>query len=208
MGRPKGSRNADYQAKREALAMQLIPRLLQPDGIDASMREFARCADVSVPTLRHYFDDRDGLVSACLEVMQGMGAPHLVRAADDGLDGGLHASLMWVLREFVEGWRNGIGQMVTVGLVAGVGNTTIGPTYVSTILEPTLQSLERRLAHHAQRGELQANADLRHASLTLMCPVILGLMHQGPLSGSTLRPLDVEAFLEDHVARFVRGWSP
>lgn len=207
MGRPRGSRNADYKAKRETLAMLLVPRLLQPDGADVSMRELARCADVSVPTLRHYFEDRDGVVTACLEAMQRLGDPHLERAGRTNLDGGLEASCLWVLAEFVEGWTNGIGQMVTVGLVAGVGNDQIGAAYVSTILEPTLQSIEQRLNQHIQRGEFPRDADLRHAALALMCPVILGLMHQGPLNGAQQRPLNVDAFLADHVQRFVRGWT-
>ena len=207
MGRPRGSRNADYAGKRASLAMKLVPRLLAPDGVDASMRELARSAEVSVPTLRHYFSDRDGVISACLEVMQQLGAVHLDRAAEERIDDDLYTSCLWVLQEFAVGWQNGIGQMVTVGLVAGVGSKQIGAAYVSTILEPTLQSVERRLAHHRDRGELTGDVDLRYASLALMCPVILGLMHQGPLSGRDLRPLDVDGFLENHVAHFVRGWA-
>ena len=47
------ARNADYDSKRRQLLGRIAVRFKQPDR--PSLRELAVAADVSVPTLRHYF---------------------------------------------------------------------------------------------------------------------------------------------------------
>ncbi len=207
MARPPGSRNADYEQKRLALAEKVVWRVMQIGGHRASMRELAQAAQVSVPTLRHYFTDREGVVAAALATMKDIGKHHLDRAADHHVDQPMEASLRWAVGEFATGWIRGVGQLVTAGIVLGVNNDTLGPAFVDATLEPTLQSFERRLGHHQRAGELDPSADLRAASLALVCPVILGLLHQVQLRGSTCRHLNLETFLDDHVTRFVRGWG-
>ena len=46
-------------------------------GPTASMRELAGAANVSVPTLRHYFGDRDGVVVAAMGEWFRRGEPYL-----------------------------------------------------------------------------------------------------------------------------------
>jgi len=207
LGRPTGSRNSTYDDKRRSLARAVLPSLLTEDGHRVSMRELAATANVSVPTLRHYFGDRDGVVAAALLSMKEIGEVHLQRAANTKLDLPLEASLLWVLSEFATGWMHGVGQLVTAGILIGANSDTLGPAFVDATLEPTLQSFERRLAAHQERGQLAPDACPRAASLALVCPVILGLLHQVQLRGSTCRALDLDAFLKEHVHRFVRGWG-
>jgi hypothetical protein len=87
-----------------------------------------------------------------------------------------------------------------------VGHETLGPVYVQELLEPTLQSAEARLSRHIADGELR-RCDVRHAALELVCPVVLGLLHQVQLSGARCRPLDVERFLADHLDTFLRAYA-
>ena len=70
MARTSGSRNRDYDDKRVALLKRLDPRLSDFSQTRPSFREMAGAAGVSVPTLRHYFKDREGVVQAYL-VWQG-----------------------------------------------------------------------------------------------------------------------------------------
>ena len=79
MGRPAGRRNEGYEARRDALALAVVPRLIGDGGPQASLAELASAAGVSVPTMKHYFVDRSGLVAAALRTMAGHGAPHVER---------------------------------------------------------------------------------------------------------------------------------
>lgn len=207
MGRPTGSRNADYVEKRKSLAMAVMGCLLKPDGHRVSLRELAQTAEVSVPTMRHYFGDRDGVIQAALEAMKDIGAYHNDRAAQQHTDLPLEESLHWVLKEFATGWLRGVGQIVTAGILVGANSDHLGPAFIDGTLEPTLQAFERRILHHQGLGQIDPKADARNASLALVCPVILGLLHQQQLRGATCRELDLDAFLEEHVRRFVRGWK-
>ena len=153
MGRPRGSRNQGYEDRRTELTGRVVPRLLQPDGARVSMRELATAADVSVPTLRHYFGNRDGLLAAAMVQMGRLGAEHLQRTALEEVDQPLGPSLLWWANEFTLGWTHGVGQLITMGLVTGAQNAEVGPAYVNEILEPTLQAVEARLGRRLVPAE-------------------------------------------------------
>lgn len=204
MARPAGTRNQGFDEKRDALAFALVPRVMTPPT--PSFRELADAAGVSVPTLHHYFGDRDGAVRAALEAMHALGARGIERSATQAI-GPLAESLRWFVDGFRDAWDNcGTGRMVAAGLSEGLGSEAVGPSFVATMLEPSLQAAERRLAVHRERGEL-VDGDLRHAALALLSPVLLAMLHQGPLGGARCRPLDLDAFLDDHLARFVDAWG-
>lgn len=204
MTRPTGARNAGFIQKREALAGALIPAIVA--GSMPSFRELAEATGVSVPTLRHYFGDRDGALAAALAAMHALGAPHIARSATAEM-GPLGASLRWFLMQFRAAWeRFGVGRMIAAGLAEGLRSPAVGPAFVNELLEPTLQAAEQRLGCHVERGELPP-CDLRHAALELVSPVLLALLHQGALGGARCRPLDVDAFLDDHIARFLKAFA-
>jgi len=203
MARVKGSRNADYEKERARLLEAVCQRVLAPDGAQASFRELAEVAEVSVATLRHYFGSREVLLAEVMADMHRRGLPHLLAAAT-ALHGPARESLRWFLESLLMGWRHGVGSAHAFGLTAGVGHATLGPVYVTELLEPTLQAAEARLSRHIADGELR-RCDVRHAALELVCPVVMGLLHQMQLSGASCRPLDVERFLEDHLETFLRA---
>lgn len=204
MGRSAGSKNPGHDDKRRALAAAVIPRLLEL-GPAASLRELATAAEVSVPTLRHYFDDRDGVVTAAMGEMLRQGRPHLADTAKPRR--GLRSSLMAMMRSLLEGWRQfGVGRIYGTGLALGLHHEVLGPAYVQQLLEPLLQAVEARLEQHRQWGEL-GDHELRFAALAVVSPVVLALLHQDGLGGQACRPLDIDAFVRAHVDAFVRAYG-
>lgn len=205
MARTKGSRNPGFAERRRELAAKIGRRLLAPDGARASLRELAEAAEVSLPTLRHYFGDREGVLAAAIEELGRTGAFWLQATRSMNTDLPLGPSLRWLLEMFALGWRRGVGTMVGSGLASGLQSDVVGPAVVDALLEPMLQASEARLAVHAERGEV--SGDLRHAALALVCPALMALLHQHGLRGDRCRPLDLDAFLDEHTARFVAGWG-
>ena len=88
MGRPAGRRNADYDDERSALLGRLQVAVLAPGGAALSFRELAAAADVSPATLRHYFQDRPGVLRAALAALGNGGAPYLRAVAEGPLEVG------------------------------------------------------------------------------------------------------------------------
>jgi AcrR family transcriptional regulator len=205
MSRVKGSRNADYAQERERLLAAVRPRLLAPDGAQASFRELAAAAGVSVPTLRHYFGTRESLLKEVMAAMHRDGGPYLLAAATEP-HGPARESLRWYLDQLLVGWGFGVGDMTAFGLAAGLRQTELGPAYVQELLEPTLQAAESRLARHVADGELR-RCDVRHAALSLVCPVLMALLHQHQLSGTRCRPLDMGRLVEEHLDAFLRAYA-
>lgn len=170
-----------------------------------SLREIARETGFSVNNLRHYFKNRDGLITAALSILEGQGEQHAQRALGmtDQPPGEVLAHL---LHEIAGGWTTFLGNMHVAGLAEGLGSDTLGPAYVRHILEPTLQTFEAVIASYLSDGRLQG-APARALSLTLVSPPLLALLHQSSLFGATCRPLDVHAFIDTHVQGFIRGYG-
>lgn len=205
MTRVKGSRNADYEEARARLLGAVRARLTEPGGAQASFRDLAAAAGVSVPTLRHYFGTREELLVAAMVAMHQEGLPYM-HAGATAPRGPPPESLKWFLGFLVEGWSRGVGALHAFGLTAGLGHELLGPAYVRELLEPTLQVAEARLARHIAEGELRP-CDVRHAALALVSPVVMALLHQGALSGASCRPLDVPHFVEEHLEAFLRAYA-
>jgi AcrR family transcriptional regulator len=205
MGRPAGKRNADYGASREELLARLSAEVVKPHGAQSSVRELARAAKVTPPTLQHYFGTREEMLKAVLQHLRSRGQVFLDLAANHPVRG-VRASLKWLLESLVLGWQAAVGAIHGLGFTAGLNDPQLGPAYVNEVLEPTLQAAEVRLARHIANGELE-RCDVRHAALELLSPVVLGLFHQDNLFGRTCRPLDLDAFLKDHLRRFLRAYG-
>ncbi len=200
MARTLGARNSGFTEQRNALISKLRDRLAQKDGPNASLRELALAAGVSVATLRHYFRDRKGVVSAVLDRGRQVGEVYLTRTREP-LEADLESSMHDFLKDVVRGWSRGIGTLHAVGLAEGLKSDAAGLSYLVDILEPTQQALERRLQAHMERGEMQ-EADARHAALWLLSPVLIALLHQNELGGRKCRPLDVNALVAEHARVF------
>lgn len=203
MGRPAGSRNPDFEAKREALARGVLEHLLARGASSASLRELASACGVTPPTMRHYFGGRSGALVAAFDMAQQHGAEHLLHTVNAEL-GGLRATFEGLLRYFVSGWRDyGVGRLNAVGISAGLADEGLGQVYLGRVLDPLLQAYEARIALHVAAGQLEV-PDLRAAALQLLAPVLLALLHQDELGGGECRPLDVDALVGAQVDAFLR----
>ncbi|MBK7865468.1 MAG: TetR family transcriptional regulator [Archangiaceae bacterium] len=207
MARTSGSRNADYDEQRLALARKLRASLIQDDGLRASMRQLAEDAGTSVATLKHYFKDRLGMLEAVMQTTGIDGAPYMARAAIP-TTADVRGSLIGFIGSIKAAWvQFQVGKMHAAMLAEGLAARALGPDYVSHMLEPLLQTGERFLQRHIDAGRMSA-CDVRQANLMLLAPVVMALLHQDSLGGVACRPLDVDAFITAHVDAFLRAWPP
>jgi len=206
MARPSGTRNPGYAEKRRRLAQAALGPLLDLDA-PFSLRQVARSAGVSVPTMRHYFSDLDGVVEATFDLVRENGAPYAeVLAGARDVPGPLEASVRFIVAFVHEGWQAGVARLHAAGLARGLESRPRGRAYLDALLEPLLQAVEARLAIHIRRGELRG-IDARQAGLSLVAPLVLAWLHQDALDGAACRPLDRDAFAEGHIVGWLRGYA-
>lgn len=187
------------------LARKVREALSRDEGIHASLRELAEAAGTSVATLRHYFKDREGLLQGVMESQRADGAPYLAMSAQ-AKHGDVRGSLLGFLQGLSTAWfKYGVGKMYASTLALGLGSKAVGPSYVNHVLEPLLQTGESLLRQHLERDEVVVD-DVRQASLMLISPVVLALLHQDSLLGAQCRPLDLPAYLQTHVDAFLRAF--
>lgn len=205
MGRPPGVKNQDHAAARQQILEAAGQQLVREP--QSSMRELARAAGVSPPTLVHYFASRTDVVAALFDDAHRHALVHLHEIAAGALPP-VDVSLSFVLHFIHRGLiDSGVADLHALGLSLGPKDAVVGPAYLNDVLEPSLQALEARLERHVGRGELVVT-DTRAAALALLAPLVVAVLHQHALGGDRCRPLDIEAFLAVHVSAFVRAWSP
>ncbi|HCH62312.1 MAG TPA: hypothetical protein DFR83_05875 [Deltaproteobacteria bacterium] len=202
MGRPKGKRSPGYAERRQELARRVFQTILE-DG-NTSLRAMAERTAVSRPTLRHYFGSREGAVNAALATAACIGRPHQERLAELPIDDA-RTTLTDALRLLVMGWRDlGVGRIHEVGLKTGLEDERTARTYVSDILEPLLQAVERLLVRLVNAERLSP-LDTRQGALMLVSPVVMALLHQDGLGGGGIRPLGIESMVDTIVDAFCRA---
>jgi AcrR family transcriptional regulator len=205
MARKQGARNAGYEERRAELVERLRERLDQKEGPPPSWRELAGAAGVSLSTLSHYFGRREDVLRAVMEHDRTSGAEPLAVMAEPS--GPFAESIADALRHIADGFRfGGLGALFARGLVEGLRHDTVGPAFLQSALEPTLAAVESRLRVHMERGEMR-DGDPRGPALALTSPVLLAFLHQEALGGTGVRPLDIDLFLLEHAAAFVRAWA-
>ncbi len=206
MPRPKGARDADYAVKRSALLRKLSARLIELDDTRPSLRQLALAAGVTVPTLRHYFGDREDLVEAVLEEIFVHGELYLERGAEPY--GDLDHSVRAFLRSFADCLVGDakLGHKIAIAFLEGFYSTRLGPAALNYVIEPPLQAMEKRLAAHQERGEL-GDVDLRCAALMLISPLVVASMHQTQMSGDSVRPLDFAPLIDAAASSFMKAYG-
>lgn len=203
--RKQGSRNLAYAERRAALIERLRARLGDREAGLASWRELAAAAEVSLSTLTHYFGRREDVVRAVMEDDFRRGAEPLATMAQPS--GPFAQSIADALRHMAGGFRHGgLGAMFATGLIEGLRHPSLGPAFLDHALEPTIAAVEARLAAHMAAGEMR-DGDPRGPALALIAPVLLAFLHQAELGGAERRPMQLDAFLTEHAAAFVRAWS-
>ena len=203
MARTRGARDARHEERRRELLDRMRDRLGEYGAPRASLRDLAVAAGVSLSTLAHYFGRRDDVIRAIMEDERRIGTEQFVGMAV--ASGPFAESVLNAVRFLVTGLTQyGLSQMIATNLIESLRHPGLGPVFLDTWLEPIVQSVEVHLTVHIERGEMQGDA--RIAALDLVAPVLLAALHQQELGGSTIRPLALDAFAEEHARRFVRGW--
>jgi AcrR family transcriptional regulator len=203
--RTTGARDADFEQKRSGLLDKLMDRLSQPNGTHPSLRQLGQAAGVSLPTLRHYFGDRDAVVAAVFAEWRRRGAVFLAAAAQP--EGGLAESLTAYLNTLVTGFRDyGVWKIIAVGFAEGTLDDRHGLTFLEQTLEPMIGALTRRLVEHQSRGEM-IPCDARFAAISLIAPTLILCQHQYQLGGISKFPVDLDAFVADQISGFSRAYG-
>lgn len=204
MARPKGARDAAYEQKRALLLQRIALRLGRMNETRPSLRQLAAAAEVTVPTLRHYFGGRDQIVEAVLGRYREMGAPFIRDAAEP--HGPFPDSIREFLQTLVRGMSRGrLGDIFAMGFVEGLLNDRLGPACLDALVDPAVDALTTRLQAHQQQGEMKPS-DARHAALMLISPILVGWHHQEQMFGRHSRPLDIDVFVEDLASAFVLAY--
>jgi AcrR family transcriptional regulator len=207
MARTAGARNSDYAERRNSLIIKARERLQLQSGSPPSFRELALACGVSVPTLRHYFANREELIRGIFAYYLLGAERHLARASS-AESGDLATVLKGVMSRIVVGWTQGnVGALHRIGLSEGLRNPATALHYLMDVLEPTLQALETRLESYRESGIIRADTQTRHAALALVAPLVLALLHQVDLGGTRCRPLGLPELIEQHVSMFVRAYQ-
>ena len=208
MSRPKGIRDADYEAKRRALLHSMAVRLMSRDVAKPSLRDLAAAANVTVPTLQHYFGGRSQVIDAILEEQLRLGVHGLAaqRTSDQPLSTSVRDYAHALVRALGAARDVRLGDLFAVSLAEGMIDPAISGSTLRHILDPTVQTLQARLSDHIARGEM-IDTDTRSAALMLMSPLLLASLHQDQLGGAEQDPIALEKMADDISAAFVRAYA-
>ena len=197
---------AAVKDRRHELLSLLAPTAIAERSAPVSLRQFAIKAGVSEPTLRHFFTDRRGVVMALIRYFAEGARQFLDESAQPS------ASLERAVAGYGELALAGaqsrlFAQAHAFALVESIHDPDVARTYLETIIEPSLQALENRLAPSID-PEGVAPDRVRHAALALYGPTLIAILHQQLLKGDEVRPLDMTAFVADLTTLFSDGMKP
>jgi AcrR family transcriptional regulator len=206
--RTKGVKNADYETKRRELLDRMLPRFARLDVERPSLRQLASAAEVTAPTLQHYFVDRTGVIAALLEEYRRRGEDRLGAVAS------ATSPFETSVREFAHGFVSGLqagsdvrlGDVLAASLCEGLADPRVSPLALNHLIDPAVDALTARLDQHAARGEM-AGGDTRAAALMLLSPLLLAVLHQDQKNGRESRLIELTSLADEVSAAFVRAYA-
>lgn len=208
MPRAKGVKNADYETKRRELLDRMLPRFARLDVERPSLRQLAAAAEVTAPTLQHYFGDRTGVVAALLEEYRCRGETRLEMVSK--ANGAFAQSMRDFALSLVSGMQAQghvrLGDVMAASLCEGLADPQVSQLALNHMIDPAVDALVVRLEEHAARGEI-IDADLRSAALMLLSPLLLAVLHQDQMRGSQSRRIELSGLAEQVSAAFVRAYA-
>jgi len=205
VARVKGARDADFDQKRTALIARLTGRLAAANAEHPSFRQLAEAAGVSQTTLRHYFGDLPGLITAVIAWHGSEGQPYQRRLAQPS--GAFAESIAAAVRFIAAGQRQAqVRALHVIGASEGMRRHGVGETYRTAVLDPVLAALRQRLDAHVAAGEMRP-CDTRVAATFLCAPILLAFQHQADIGGAETDPLDMDAFTTEIAEAFVRAYG-
>lgn len=208
MPRAKGVKNADYEIKRRELLKRMLPRFARLDQERPSLRQLAAAAEVTAPTLQHYFGDRRGVVAALLEEHRRCGEARLKQASQPNGDfaGSMRDFAHGLVQEMQATASVRLGDVMAASLCEALGDTHVSPLALTYVMDPAVDALVARLEQHAARGEM-IQADLRAAALMLLSPLLLAVLHQDQMGGRERRRIELRGLADEISSAFVRAYA-
>jgi AcrR family transcriptional regulator len=182
--------------------------MVRRDGGRPSLRELAVAAEVSVPTLRHYFGDRAQTIDAVLAECLRRGRPGLdaQRSSDKRFDQSIADYAADLVFALTAPKTVRLGDVFAISLAEGFLDPGLGPSTLVHILDPTIDALQARLVDHVERGEMIVT-DLRVAAMVLVSPLLVACLHQQQLRGYATSPLVMSTLVDDVVTAFLRAYA-
>ncbi len=202
MRQPKWQRRAE-ERPREICAAAL--EVFAEKGFAAArLDEIARRAGVSKGTLYLYFKDKDDLFRA---VVRDTIAPNIATIRDSLMDADLpFAELVrTLLSRFVE-----IAARVPVGAVAKMvigesGNfPELAKVYHDLVVSQAIGMIAALIEKAQKKGEVRAGDPRIHA-MSLMGPMLMGILWRATLQPVGAKPIDLELLARQHAETVLTG---
>lgn len=207
MARPEGSRNAGYNKERHRLARLILHKITAPNGTHTSLRALAIHCDISAPTLRHYFKNRAGAITAALEQALEDWSNDLQIWSNDDL-GDVDEALSSILNTLTKRWTtSNFGNIVSSSLAIGLSYEVQRSVVNAYIHGPLFDMASKRLKMHQSSHEIVPSLDSSLGARILLAPVLLTLIerHQIQTDSSDLPP--IQEFIRVHIQGFMRAWG-
>lgn len=203
MTRTQGSRDTQYEERRAALLNNIILRLSKTNDTKPSLRQIAKDAGVTVPTLLHYFGDRDAVIVAALEHWHSQGRVYLEAASVP--NGTFEQSIKHYAENLLVGLTQfGIADFLAAGFVEAILDDRKGPAFVNHALEPIIMAFANLLTAHQKNCEMR-DVDSRFAAIAFISPILVLCHHQYQLFGAKTHPTDLRKYVDQHVETFIRS---
>lgn len=170
----------------------------------ARLDDIAARAGVSKGAIYLYFATKEDIFRAVVE--QGL-APNL--ALIQGAIAANAQSFADLLRAFAQV----ISQVATSSPIGGIIKVVIGESrnfpelaraWHDSLIDPALGAMTAAIAAAQARGELAAG-DPRHYAISLVSPMLLGVIWRETFTPIGAEPLDIPALAQQHVELWLRG---
>jgi AcrR family transcriptional regulator len=183
-------------------------RLMRREVARPSLRDLAHSAGVTTPTLRHYFGGRREVLDAILEENLRLGRAGLDAqgVSDAPFADSMREYARNLIRALTADREVRLGDIFAVSLAEGLLDEGISASTLRHVVDPTVETLERRLNGHVERGEMM-ETDLRAAALMLISPLLVASLHQDQLNGAHYNPLSLLGLADAASAAFVRAFE-
>jgi AcrR family transcriptional regulator len=185
----------------------MTERMMRREVARPSLRQLAEAAEVSVPTLRHYFGDRAEVVEAMLDEYRRQGEERLKWVAAP--QGEFGTSVRQFCYSMIAGMTAPLpvrlGDVFAVSIAEGLLDNEIGPAALRHVVDPAVDACRARLQAHIDRGDM-IPADTRAAALMLLSPLLIAVLHQDQMQGATCNPMDVYGLADRVSEAFVRAY--
>lgn len=202
MARPVGTRNQDFEEKRSALLRKLTGYLLRSDVIRPSFRQLAIAAETSEPTLRHYFQNRSGVIVDAFGLIQSE-SEHFRDTLRQPTSGSVDA---------VRGYFSYIEMLVkserytqahVLGIRESLEDDDVKAAYLNKFVGPGVEALAERLS--LTPGPPNTEEDARSAAMMIVASSVAFILHQEVLNGGKHMPFDREAYFSRFSDWFLNG---